>query len=160
MVGLSACILARVSLRDARADRSTPSDAELAAGVESLLANLWWRISCETPSDISRTSASTLRCLLEDGPQRITALAAREPVAQPTMSMIVKRLEQRGLVERAVDPGDARATLVAITPAGVETLSMRAELRSRWFASRLAGLEQDDRRTIMAAVEILLDTLN
>lgn len=157
-------MLAAVSPGDAQPDAlsepTTPSDGQLAAGVEQLLHDLWWRMSSEIPSDLSRTAASTLRRLQENGPQRITALALSEPVAQPTMSVIVKRLVQRGLVERAADPGDARATLIAITPAGVETLRMRSELRSKWFASRLAHLEQDDRRTIMAAVELLLQTLD
>jgi DNA-binding MarR family transcriptional regulator len=145
---------------DTSSKRTTPSDRELASGVEQLVNDLGWRMSSEIPSDLSRTAASTLRRLMENGPQRITALALGEPVAQPTMSVIVKRLGQRGLIERAPDPGDARATLVAITPAGVETLRMRSELRSKWFASRLADLDQDDRRTIMAAVELLLHTLD
>jgi DNA-binding MarR family transcriptional regulator len=145
---------------DTLSERTTPSDGELASGVEQLVNDLGWRMSSEIPSDLSRTAASTLRRLLENGPQRITALALGEPVAQPTMSVIVKRLGQRGLVERAPDPGDARATLVAITPAGAETLRMRSELRSKWFASRLADLDPDDRRTIMAAVELLLHTLD
>src|SRR6202020_3006085 len=144
---------------DTLGEPPAPSDRELASGVERLVNDLGWRMSSEIPSDLSRTAASTLRRLMENGPQRITALALGEPVAQPTMSVIVKRLGQRGLVERAPDPGDARATLVAITPAGVETLRMRSELRSKWFASRLADLDQDDRRTIMAAVELLLHTL-
>jgi DNA-binding MarR family transcriptional regulator len=76
------------------------------------------------------------------------------------MSVIVKRLEQRGLVRRSSDPDDARARLVAITPAGVESLAMRSELRSEWFASRLAHLDRDERRTIMRAVEILRHTLD
>ena len=79
---------------------------------------LWWRVSSELPSELSRTSASLLRHLSERGPQRVTALATREKVAQPTMSVIVKRLVARGLVERRTDPGDRRATLVAITPLG------------------------------------------
>src|ERR1700744_5506351 len=153
-------MLAAVSPGDAQTDmlneRAAPSDEQLAAGVAQLLNDLWWRSSSETPSDLSRTAASTLRRLKENGPQRITALALSEPVAQPTMSVIVKRLGQRGLVARATDPADARATLVAITPAGVETLRMRSELRSTWFAARLADLDEDDRRTIMAAVALLL----
>lgn len=140
-------------------ERMTPSDSELAAGVEHLLSDLWWRISCEVPSDLSRTAASTLRRLREGGPQRITALAMSEPVAQPTMSVIIKRLEQRGLVARNRDPADARATLVEITPAGVDTLRMRSELRSKWFAAHLANLPPGDRRAIMNAVEILLSTV-
>jgi DNA-binding MarR family transcriptional regulator len=128
--------------------------------VEHLLTDLLWRMSSEMPSDLSRTGASILRRLQESGPQRVTALALSEMVAQPTMSVIVKRLEQRGLVKRSSDPNDARARLVAITPAGVESLTMRSELRSEWFASRLAHLDQDARRTIMSAVEILLRTLD
>ena len=135
-----------------------PTDVELARLVERLVGELWWRVNLELPSELSRTAASILKSLSEGGPLRVTALAARERVAQPTMSVILKRLGSRGLVERRVDPGDRRATLVAITPLGVETLSERAQLRSSWFASRLAGLDGDDRRAVAAAVEKLMDT--
>ena len=124
------------------------------------LGDLYWRITCEMPGDLSRTAASLLRSLADGGPQRVTVLAAREPVAQPTMSVIVKRLEQRGLVQRERDPGDARATLVSITPAGLEILHERRALRSKWFEAHLAHLGEADRRTVLAAVEILLQTLD
>jgi DNA-binding MarR family transcriptional regulator len=146
--------------RDVLEEHTAPNDGELATAVERMLNDLWWRTTCEMPSDLSRTAASILRRLHDTGPQRITALAQSEPVAQPTMSVIVKRLGLRGLIERTPDPADARATLVAITPAGIETLHMRSELRSKWFEARLSHLRQDDRRTIMAAAEILLRTLD
>jgi len=139
-------------------EAGVPSDAELAALVERLVGDLWWKVSSELPSELSRTAASILKALREQGPQRVTLLAASEQVAQPTMSMIIKRLVARGLVERRVDPADRRATLVAITPLGLETLSERSQLRSRWFASRLAGLEGADRRAVAAAVSKLMET--
>ncbi len=123
-----------------------------------MLGDLWWQVSSELPSELSRTAASILKHLFEQGPQRVTALAAREQVAQPTMSMIVKRLGARGLVERRADPQDRRATLIAITEHGAETLRERAHLRSRWFASRLADLDAVDRRAVAAAVAKLMDT--
>lgn len=123
-----------------------------------MVGELWWRVSSELPSELSRTSASLLRYLFDQGPQRVTTLAAREQVAQPTMSVIVKRLCARGLVERRADPVDRRATLVAITPLGAETLRERARLRSRWFARRLSGLAADDRRAVADAVAKLMDT--
>jgi DNA-binding MarR family transcriptional regulator len=132
--------------------------AELAGLVEHLLGELWWRVSSELPSELSRTAASILKHLSEEGPQRVTTLASVEQVAQPTMSVIVKRLGTRGLVECRVDPADRRATLVGITPLGVDTLSARARLRSSWFASRLAGLDADDRRAVASAVEKLVGT--
>ena len=112
----------------------------------------------ELPSELSRTSASILKNLSERGAQRVTALAAREQVAQPTMSVIIKRLVARGLVERRIDPEDRRATLVVITPLGLDTLSARGDLRTDWFASRLAGLEAEDRRAVAAAVAKLTET--
>lgn len=135
-----------------------PSDVELADLIEQLIGELWWRVNSELPSELSRTSASILKNLREHAAQRVTALAAREQVAQPTMSVIVKRLEARGLVERRVDPADRRATLVAITPLGLETLSQRAQMRSRWFASQLAGLKGEDRCAVAAAVTKLVET--
>ncbi|HEX3616350.1 MAG TPA: MarR family transcriptional regulator [Solirubrobacteraceae bacterium] len=143
---------------DSASGTAVPSDAELAGLVEHLVGELWWKVSSELPTELSRTAASILKYLREHGPQRVTSLATREQVAQPTMSVILKRLGARGLVERRVDPDDRRATLVAITPLGLETLSERARLRSGWFASRLAGLEGDDRRAVAAAVSKLMET--
>ena len=137
---------------------AVPSDTELADLVDQLIGELWWRVNSELPSELSRTAASILKNLRERGPQRVTVLAAREQVAQPTMSVIIKRLGARGLVQRAVDPDDKRATLVAITPLGLDTLSQRAELRSHWFATRLAHLEVEDRHAVAAAVEKLVET--
>jgi DNA-binding MarR family transcriptional regulator len=130
----------------------------LAELVESAVGELWWRVNSELPSELSRTSASLLRHLSEQGPQRVTALAAREQVAQPTMSMIVKRLGARGLVERHPDPEDRRATLVGITPLGAQMLRERAQLRSSWFATRLAGLDAGDRGALRDAVHKLMST--
>ena len=147
-----------MSARGNASGAAAPSDAELAVLVERLVGELWFRVNSELPSELSRTAASILKNLREQGAQRVTSLATLEQVAQPTMSVIVKRLCARGLVERRVDPADRRATLVAITPLGLDTLSERAQLRSRWFASRLAGLEGADRRAVAAAVSKLMET--
>lgn len=153
-------MLARVEAGNTEAGAAVPTHTELAVMVEHLLGDLWWKVSSELPSELSRTSASILKNLAEQGPLRVTALAALERVAQPTMSVIINRLAARGLVERRVDPDDRRATLVAITPHGNDTLSERAELRSRWFASRLAGLDLEDRSAVAAAVTKLMDTFS
>lgn len=129
----------------------------MAVEVEALVSELSWRAACEIPSEISRTRASILGRLLTGGPQRVTALAQSEPVAQPTMSMIVKRLEQRGLVERRADPDDRRASLVAITAAGEAMLREHAEHRAQWFEARLAALGDAERDQVAAAVRRLRD---
>src|ERR1700731_1410436 len=49
--------------------------------------------------EISRTEMEVLSILRED-PRRITELAELEGIAQPTMTLLVKRLQQRGWVRR------------------------------------------------------------
>ncbi|MFC8193149.1 MarR family winged helix-turn-helix transcriptional regulator [Cellulomonas sp. NPDC057328] len=49
---------------------------------------------------------------------RMTALARRTNATLPRLSHVVKRLEQRGLVERAGSPQDRRATDAHLTDAG------------------------------------------
>ena len=68
---------------------------------------------------------TVLATLEEDGPTRLTALAAANGVSQPAMTQLVGRLERDGLVIRLIDPDDARATLVDITDTG---RALRAEL--------------------------------
>src|SRR3954447_11522638 len=71
--------------------------------------------------DVLRTEAGVLRTLT-DAPRRITELADLEGLAQPTMTLLVQRLEQRGWVERTGHPDDGRVVLVSLTDAGTTTL--------------------------------------
>jgi DNA-binding MarR family transcriptional regulator len=138
---------------------SAPSpDLDLGAELEQRVAAIWWRLTREVPSNLSRTAASVLASLRQDGPQRVTSLAAREHVAQPSMSVVVRRLCSRGLVERLDDPADKRACRITITPAGAQVLRDRAEARSLWLSSRLERLSAEDRATLLDALK-LLDTL-
>ena len=49
---------------------------------------------------------------------RMTALAARTNATLPRLSHVVRRLEERALVERFACPEDARATNVRLSPLG------------------------------------------
>jgi DNA-binding MarR family transcriptional regulator len=49
---------------------------------------------------------------------RMTALAQRTHCTLPRLSHVVRRLEERGLVERFPCPDDARATNARLTPEG------------------------------------------
>lgn len=66
----------------------------------------------------SLTSSRVLALLDDEGPARISVLAAASGVTQPSMTELVGRLQREGLVTRLSDPQDARATLVDITARG------------------------------------------
>ena len=67
--------------------------------------------------------------MLSESPQqmlRMTALAARTNATLPRLSHVVRRLEDRGLVERSACPQDARATNARLTDEGWRTLQATA----------------------------------
>jgi DNA-binding MarR family transcriptional regulator len=59
--------------------------------------------------------------MLSEAPKRtmrLTTLAQQTSATLPRLSHVVKRLEDRGLIERFPCPEDARATNARLTPAG------------------------------------------
>jgi len=61
---------------------------------------------------------------------RLSDLAAAVELDASTVSRQIKQLEDKGIVERASDPDDGRASLIRITAAGREV--MQAALRRRF----------------------------
>ena len=84
---------------------------------------------------------------LDPGGTRLTQLAARARITHQSMSELVSALEQRGYLERRPDPGDRRARIVRLTPAGrqmarqaiKEIAAIEAEWRQRLARDGLNG---------------------
>ena len=102
------------------------------------------------------TIRMVLATLAEDGPTRLTVLAAATGVSQPAMTQCVGRMEREGLVIRLIDPEDARATLVDITDAG---RALQAELVGsvhERLAELLDTLSLRDEATLGLAMRVAL----
>jgi DNA-binding MarR family transcriptional regulator len=127
----------------------------LADDLDAELAVLWRELGRGAHGELSRTAASVLATLRDAGPQRITALAAAETVAQPSMTALVGRLERDGLVERIADPTDARAVLARLTDRGSERLQARRGARAARLQERLEALDPDERSALAAALPVL-----
>ena len=104
---------------------------------------------------LSLTAAATLLTLRRSGPCRLTDLATTEGVSQPSMTALVARLAEQGLVHRRTDPADRRAVLLALTPAGADLLDRRRDARAARLAGPLGGLTDDDVRAIDHALPAL-----
>jgi DNA-binding MarR family transcriptional regulator len=103
---------------------------------------------------VSRSEAGLLSAL-NGGPRRITELADLEGHAQPTMTLLVKRLEAKGWVTRERDPGDRRVVLVSLTDAGAAALEdVRAAYRAV-LRDHLAAMSDDEIAALMHATEAL-----
>jgi DNA-binding MarR family transcriptional regulator len=114
--------------------------------------------SLTAPDGLSLTAAATLASIERFGPQRLTALAAREGVTQPAMTQLISRLEDAGLVRRESDPDDGRVVLVTITDQGRSMLAHRRDTRATRLAVILAQLSPDH-LAALAAARAALDAL-
>jgi DNA-binding MarR family transcriptional regulator len=105
-------------------------------------------------SEISRTEMEVLSILVE-GPRRITELTALEGIAQPTMTLLVKRLQEKGWVQRKGLPDDGRVVMVELTEAGA---AARERSRAQFLAAMrgdLQALSDDQLEELSAATETL-----
>jgi DNA-binding MarR family transcriptional regulator len=115
----------------------------------ALLSRLLLR---ETP--IPRSEAGVLGTLAR-GACRITELAEYEGLAQPTMTLLVKRLEKRGWVARERDAADRRAVLVSLTPAVVAALEQARAGYRAVLARHLAAMSAGEAAALTTATEAL-----
>ena len=100
-----------------------PQVSELAGELQRVLSKvlsvLRHTARTSTSGDLTLAQLSILLTLLDQGPIRMTELAAHERVRTPTTTVAIRRLEKLGLVKRSRDPSDLRAVLVDITPEGL-----------------------------------------
>ena len=99
--------------------------------------------------------ARLLSTIEDQGEARISDLAALDNCSQPTMTTQVRRLEDAGLVTRTADPGDARAVLIRITPAGVDALRQARLDRGAAIDPYLERLSAADRECLAEAVTVM-----
>src|ERR1700754_3836165 len=125
--------------------------ADLLAVVARLNRLATQRIQMPLPS----AQARLLATIEAHGEARIGDLAAVDHCSQPTMTTQVRRLEDAGLVSRTVDPGDARAVRIRITPDGKRTLNAVRSDRAAAIEPQLAQLEAEDRKVLAEAVQVL-----
>jgi DNA-binding MarR family transcriptional regulator len=108
----------------------------------------------QTHGEITRSEGGVLRTL-STGPKRVTELAEIEGLAQPTTTILIKRLEANGWVARHRDPGDGRAVLITLTPAGERALE---DYRSQYRAvlrDRIAAMPDEQLAALSEAVGAL-----
>ncbi|OBH95444.1 MarR family winged helix-turn-helix transcriptional regulator [Mycobacterium sp. E2733] len=125
--------------------------ADLLAVVARLNRLATQRIQMPLPA----AQARLLATIEAHGEARIGDLAAVDHCSQPTMTTQVRRLEDAGLVTRTIDPGDARAVRIRITPQGKRTLNAVRADRAAAIEPQLALLEPVDRQVLTDAVKVL-----
>lgn len=105
--------------------------------------------------DLTVAQVSALQSLDSAGALTPRELAEAERVQPPTMTKIVARLEERGLVARAAHPTDGRQVILSPSPEGRQLMAEYRRSRDEWLALRLSKLTPEERETVQRAAEIL-----
>ena len=88
-----------------------------------------------------------LRALTTGDALRISRLAELTLISGPSLTRILKALEQRGLVRRGAEAHDQRAARISIAPEGlrlIETVAPHSEKRYRAIARRIGEAQMED----------------
>ena len=129
---------------------------ELAKTLREAIQRLNRRVRQARPvGDLTFSQLSALTSLQLAGALTPRELADMERVQPPTMTKIVGKLEDRGLVARTPHPTDGRQVILAATEQGRAVYAQFERARNQWLAQQLAQLSPDDRDTLARAAEIL-----
>jgi DNA-binding MarR family transcriptional regulator len=110
-------------------------------------------------ADLSASAAFAMNRVCREGPIRLTTLAAKEGVSQPSMTQLIQRLERLDLVARLADPDDGRAALIGITQHGQKLLDERKQTRRERLAALMGTLSEDEQCALLLAARVALPVL-
>jgi DNA-binding MarR family transcriptional regulator len=133
--------------------------AELAGRLRLAVARLARILRQQAPSDLGPGLTSALATIDRRGPLTFGELANAERISPPSVTTIVRKLEERGLVERSPDDRDRRVCRLRATPAGHRHLTAARARRTAWLTVRLGDLDPQGLARLAGAVEALEELL-
>jgi DNA-binding MarR family transcriptional regulator len=145
----------RIAVPERTAAKRVPA-AALATSLRDGIVRLNRRLRQVRPvGELTQTQLSALTSLEFAGSMTPRELAEAERVQPPTLTKILAKLEERGLVERTPHPTDRRQVVLSETAEGRRVFAEQRRVKDEWLAKRLADLPAADRETLAAAAEIL-----
>jgi DNA-binding MarR family transcriptional regulator len=136
-------------------DPPSDLDLEMVARFRVAIARVGRQLRQQAGAGLSPTLHSMLVTIAIHGPLSLSELAAREQVAPPTVTKVLAKLDEQGLVAKERGPSDRRVTLVSLTEAGAARLEESRTRRTAWLVQRLVELGACDRKRLTDAVELL-----
>jgi DNA-binding MarR family transcriptional regulator len=118
------------------------------------------RMRQEAGDELSPSMTAALATIERHGPLAPSRLAEFERIKRPTVTRVLHRLEEEGLVERSEDPTDRRSAVVCVTKEGAALLKKLRSRKNAYLARRLRGLPDEDIQALERAAEILESLLD
>jgi DNA-binding MarR family transcriptional regulator len=137
-------------------------DAEQVQRLRMAVGRLARRLRVSTAGELTASQLSSLSTVVKRGPLRIGELVALEAVNPTSLSRIVGRLEEGGLVRRTPDPQDGRGAVLEATPRGRRALEHVDRERTALLHAVVARLDPEHvtaLRGALPALEALVEAL-
>ncbi|MDQ3588231.1 MAG: MarR family transcriptional regulator [Actinomycetota bacterium] len=134
---------------------TSPPVSELADRLRLTVTRTARRLRQQGDPALSPTLAAALSTIERFGPLGPSELARIERVQRPTITRVIARLCELGLVERLPDERDRRAALLEATPAGRRALRTLRRRKTAYLAERLERLEPEERELMARAADLL-----
>jgi DNA-binding MarR family transcriptional regulator len=126
-----------------------------AARLRLALSRITRTLRRQTLAGLTPTQVSALATAGNNGPLRLSDLAAAEGIAPSTLTRLVTALEESGYLQRSAVPGDARSSVVSITAEGRAVIDRVREESTTMLAGMLAQLTPEQQAAIAAALPAL-----
>ena len=133
----------------------SPVDLELAARLRLAITRTARRMRQQAGADLGPSQVTALATVERHGPLAPSELASVERIRRPTVTRIVARLAEAGLVERTADPDDGRGALVSITAEGRALLKRLRQRKTAYLAQHLGDLDPEDAAALERTAEVL-----
>ena len=133
----------------------TRKEERLAAELRLAVMRLARRLRQQAPADVTPSMLSALTVVERLGPITLGDLAGFERVRPPTMTRIVARLEEDGLVSKQPDRSDRRVTRLSLTDAGRKLIAKNRTRKDAYLADRLRQLSSRERSQLQTGIEVI-----
>ena len=125
---------------------------QLAPRLRLAVMRLARRLRQQAEHDVTPSMLSALSSIERLGPLTLGELAEAERVRPPTITKVIGRLDDEGLIVREPDPTDHRVARVRLSRRGAALVSRARGRKDAFLARRLSGLSDSDVASLEAAL--------
>jgi DNA-binding MarR family transcriptional regulator len=126
------------------------------------MVNNWKRFQHDAEKNLLRLGLTLaelriLRVIREQGSSPMNRFSAETMLSQPSITGIIDKLEEGGLVERVRSLEDRREVLIAITAKGNEVYAKGMDLHKQFVEKALSALDAEEVQTVVSLLKKLAD---
>jgi DNA-binding MarR family transcriptional regulator len=130
-------------------------DQELPARLRLAVMRLARRLRQQAEAGATPSMLSALSTVERLGPVTLTELAQLERVQPPSITKVVARLEEEGLVKRSTDLKDRRVARIALTAKGKRLIEQNRSRKNAYLARAMSDLSTEDVNVLIKALDVL-----